>query len=520
MKLSVVRRVAEKAGCAADVVKGDEKALRSWLGENVEFSGDDGKSIDWAAEAFEADDAPKTEPKKTTKKSLKASDVTEPEEPADLAAKVNALVAEQVKAQVAATIKSLKFSSGTTVPVIDTGEPVIVRSTEERIYEDRIKAGSAFFKSMNDAIGCHRYLSVLLSGHPQDVRQIVSERRTENQGKWAKWCEHNEKSLGGPTAAKALSTTSVTGGASLVPDIFQPDLIRNVLARGVARKLAKVVPMTAKSMTWPVRTGGPSGSYPGENTTATSTNPTYENLTLNAHTFVITCQASNEIMQDAGIAAMDAFMEEIAYAIATQEDDILLIANSTPTYASMTGFEFKFGTTATDGGYVVVGGADATAHTQAQVVNAIARVPQYARAGMVITCSPTLKAIIFDRLATSTPGGMTLTELEGFGLVSRYMGIPIIENNSMSSVDVASTTNRAGFTAGDQIDFLIGNFQKAALFGDRVGVELAVDNSRGFLEYSTWLRGVVRHDVNVHNRHDTGAASSTKAGPVVSFWQT
>lgn len=524
MKLSVVRRVAEKAGCAADVVKGDEKALRSWLGENVEFSGDDGKSIDWTTEAFEADEAPKAESKKPAKKSIKLDDVKEPEEPGDLAAKVNALVAEQVKAQVQATIKGLKFSNGTTVPVIGESEPVIVRSVEERIYADQMARGKTFFKSIDDAIGARAWLAALMSGHQQDVREITAGRRAQHAAKWAKWCEHNEKRLGSATA-KALATTSITGGAALVPDVFVPDLIRNVLERGAARKLAKVVPMTAKSMTWPVRTGGITGTYPGENTTATESSPTYENLTLNAHTFVTNTQASNEVVQDSGIGAIDTIMEEIAYCIAKQEDDCLLIANGTPTYAGMTGFEQKFAftapTTGTGSGYYFCGGDTAAAHTAAHIDLAIAQVPQYARNGLSITCTPTIKASVFDRLATSTPGALTLRELTGMGFISHWKGIPIIENNSMTAVvDAGSTARGLGFTAGDQIDFLVGNFQRGAILGDRLGVELAVDNSRGFLEYATWLRGVVRHDVNVHNRTDTGAASSTAAGPVVAFYQT
>jgi HK97 family phage major capsid protein len=208
-------------------------------------------------------------------------------------------------------------------------------------------------------------------------------------------------------------------------------------------------------------------------------------------------------------------MEEMAYSIAIAEDNAVLVGDGSATYGGMTGFERKYGVTATDGGYVVVGGADATAHTAAQLNTAIGRLPSYARKNAVWCVHPTIKANVFDRLADSTPGGLTLGELTGFGLVQKWKGIPIIENQSMSSVLDANATNRAGFTAGDQIDILLGDFSRAALFGERMQVQLETDMSVGFASYSIAFRGVVRHDVNVHS-----VGSSTAAGPVISFWQT
>lgn len=431
------------------------------------------------------------------------------DQPADFDRKVEATVNDRLKrlGLVDDTGKALQRPGGIS-PETKIGS---VKSGDERMYECRIKSGDAFFSDYETAKAAHLWLKrVVITGH------VMQGQASGEQ------LEQAQKAFLQFTSGKALySTGSATAGGALVPDAFQPELIRNVLDYGVARKLARVIPMNSPSIKWPRRTGGTTGGYVGENATSTPVAASYDNITLTAHTYRTVASVSNEMLQDSGLPFVDITMEELAYDIARAEDDALLIGNASPTYGGITGFEFKYGLVAADTGYNVTGGADTVSHTAADIDKAIGRVPQYARANMAITCTPAIRANLFDRLSTSTPGGLTLSELTGHGMVMRWKGVPIIENNSMSSVLVASTTNRpGGFTAGDQIDFLVGDFRKAALFGERLNLELAVDTSVGFTEYATWLRAVVRHDVNVHNSGPTGAATSTTAGPVVAFWQT
>ncbi|HLU27475.1 MAG TPA: phage major capsid protein [Glycomyces sp.] len=387
-------------------------------------------------------------------------------------------------------------------PAMVPGAEVETKSAEQRMYEDRIKFKQAFFSDWRTAIMAKSWLASHYLPQAGRVEEGIQAHKS--------FLELHEK-----VAGKAYTTTGPTSGAPLVPDYFMPDLIRNVTEAGVARKLAKVVQMPESQIFIPRRTGGMTGYFLAENQTITETEATYDNVTLNAKTFLMLSKASEQMFQDSGLPFLDITFQEMATTLAQMEDDCLLIATGTGTYGGMTGFERKYGTTATDGGYVVVGGADASAHTQAQVVNAIARVPQYARKNMVITIHHNLKPVIFDRLSTSTPGGLTLTELTGFGLVQSYMNVPIIENNSMSSVVDAGANNRAGFTAGDQIDFLIGDFSRAALFGDRLAVEMTTSRERYFDQYAVAIRLVKRFHINVHS-----VGTSSVAGPVVSFWQT
>lgn len=482
--------VAQAEGFKGDAQ--DPKAVKSYLlglPEPIETLTKAGKDFDvksWEPEA------PKTGRKASVPASAPKGGLDE--FPADMA--------EKVKSQVLGDL----LKSGA-IKLDRPGDPTRsevtnVKSVQERMYDIKVKQGTARFSSFGEAKCFQHFIG-------SKMAEIVGDRAA------AASHDASYKSMSEKVYGKAYSTGSATQGSAIVPEVFIPDLIKNVLEYGVARRLSRVRQMPEKKIIIPRSTGNLTMYYPDENTAGTESTGTYNNITLDAKTGVVLTKASREILQDTGIDFVEDLMDDIARAIALAEDNAMLIGDGSATYAGMTGFERKYGVTATDGGYVVVGGADTTAHTAAQLNTAIGRLPQYARANAVWTCTPQIKVEIFDRLADSTPGGLTLGELTGFGLVQRWKGIPIIENNVMSSVLVASTTNRPGFTAGDQIDVLLGDFSRAASFGERLGLEIMQSTERGFDTNSVWFRGVVRHDVNVH---DVG--TSTAAGPVVSFWQT
>lgn len=432
-----------------------------------------------------------TEAKSFTLPLTPSAPAAAPLPPADEGMKLKAMVADE--------LKRLGVVKPNRPGAIGETQVGTVKSAAERLYDVQAKAGKTFFADYGTALACKHWLG-------SKIGQFTQQGDTYQH----EWKRFNEV-----CQTKAYDTTSTTGGSATVPDLFIPDVIKNVLDYGAARKIGKVIQMGQSDIYIPRRTGGLSMTYPTENSAGTASNATYDNVTLHAKTGMVLCQASRQILDDTGIPLMEEVMDEIARCIATQEDNIFFTGNGSSTYAGMTGFEFKYGATATDGGYVVVGGATADAHTDAQVNNAFGRLPQYARKNAVITCSPQMNSTIFGRLAQSSPGGLTFTEIAGMGWVQKWRGVPIIENNSMSSVTDAGATNRTGFTAGDQIDFLIGDFARAALIGDRLGLEVEMDPSPGFTSYSVYIRGIIRHDIVVHS-----VGTSTTAGPVVSFWQT
>jgi HK97 family phage major capsid protein len=417
-------------------------------------------------------------------------------------------VKARITAEVAAQVKALGFQvvNGRPVPVDpNANRAKVLSSPEQREYKDRIARRQAFFENTEQAIMAKHWLGNLIANACGNFDRAADERK--------KFLELHETVCG-----KAYSTSSPTAGQALMPEAFVPDLIRNVTEAGVARKLARVVPMPEAQLIYPRRTGGLTAYFPAENVAATASNATYDNVTLTAKTAVILAQASEQTLADSGLPFVDITMQEMATTQAQLEDDCLLTGQGTSTYGGMVGFEntTNYAATAATAGNQVTGATTADAHTAAQIALAIATVPYYARNGMVITCSHFQAANIFNRLSVSTPGGLLMKELIGYGLVQSWNGIPIIENNSMNVVNDAGATARGlGFTAGDQIDFLIGNFQRAAMFGDRGQYEVAISRERYFDAYAVAIRSVARFHINVHS---IGTAST--AGPVIAFMQT
>lgn len=474
----------------------DVAAMQKWAGDKFALE-HEGKPVPVAEIEF-SDEKPAL-------KTISIAPKVEPKNnglPDDWSEKTAALVAKALKD--AGVVKT----DGRPPAGDPNAEVKVGKSMVQKLYENDIKRGVSFFSDYDTALLAKSFLTMQVT---QADMGTVGMQQVQNAHK--SFLELHEKIVG-----KAYSTTSVTGGAALMPEAFIPDLIRNVTEAGVARRLSRVITMTEGSVVIPRRTGGVTIYFPLESGTITESSPTTDNVQLHAKTALGMSEMSNQALADSGVSLVDFTMQEFATAIAQKEDDCLLVANGEATNGGMTGFESTsyFGVAATDGGNVVVGGTTADAHTAAQLAAAIARVPAYARKNMAFTGSTTLCSLIFHRLQVSTPGGLTLGELEGFGLIQRWLGIPIIENNSMSTVNAASTTQRGkGFNSNTQIDLFLGDFSRAAIFGDRMQVSVETSREAGFKTYSTFMRIAERFHTVVHS-----IGTSSVAGPVVSFWQS
>ena len=312
--------------------------------------------------------------------------------------------------------------------------------------------------------------------------------------------------------SRNYSTTYQGAGGALTSQAFLPDMLKLVNNWGNARKLAKVVPMEQARVIRPRSTGDFAMEYLTELSATTAQRNTYSNIVLDAKTAIIGCTVSSQVLQDGNVGVAEDIAIDMARGVGRQEERNLFLGDATATYGYMTGFKLAFTNagagTITDAQGVIDGGTSAAAHTDAQLLNMLAELPDYAWPGAVWVCHPKNVSRIFHRLATTTPGGLTLENFDTLGLGRKmaYRGIPIMTSNAIESTDNGS--------AG-QVDVYLGDFSMAAMIGDRMGLSIEVDNSVGFREYAVAIRGVVRHDIVVH---DVGNA--TTAGPVVCLVQT
>jgi HK97 family phage major capsid protein len=405
----------------------------------------------------------------------------------------------KVKSLVETALKAAGVDIATTKrPGNPTAEVSKVKGPDQREWEAAAQQNGSAFKSWERAALFRDYLLSQVIGSSKAVMAAPD---------WRAGVESAEKRLRSDTYQKAYGTTPNAAGGALTSTEFYPEFISNLLQYGVARKLAKVVSMSQERMEIPVETGIPDVYFPAENAANTaSTGVSYSNVQLNAKTAVTTAQISKQLLQDANLSVMDNFVKQAARGMAYKEDTCFFTANGEATNGGMVGVNTALTVVgaAADAASNVSGATAPTTHTMAMFTNMIARCPQYARANARWTATPGLIAQNMLRLGLAQ-GGVTYAETQDNGIVMKFLGFPVVENNLMN----------VNTDASGQRDFWFGDFSRAVVFGDRMSFEFAVDESIFFTSYAVAVRGVERFFINV-----VDVGTTTVAGPIVALVQT
>lgn len=492
LQIAVLRKLAQAEGYKGDPL--DAEAMRKHIltldspittvtvaGVDIDIKT---ATIELPASRRVTVDEPKPEP------------ATKTPDPAGLDVKIAGQVEAAVKAALAAN------PGGRPPTLVDD---IQVKDSEEVWYDGEVakatKLGLPAPAALMKSYPTLKAFSYFLAAKAAAAMQ-KEEPREANTKLFKEWGERSKK-----FSAKALTTISVTGGAALVPSAFEAELINHRNEYGVARRIARVIAMTAGQVTMPRRTGGCTAYWQVEGATVTEASPTTNNINLTAKTLMAISKFSRQMVDDAALSVASFVFDELAYAITKAEDDAFFIGNGTATYGNITGFNQKYGTSAASdgGGYLVVGGDTTAAHTLADFHRLMGRLPTIFRNRAIFVANPELAAQMFDRLSHAQ-GGVTLAETANGGYQQKFLGRPVVLTNSLPNNSAQS---------GDLIDCLYGDFMEAAKFGDRVGLELDMTDQRYWDEHNIGAKGVCRVDINVH---DVG--STTAAGPVISFWQT
>lgn len=462
----------------------DPEAMKSFLIE----SGVD--SISFNGETAEVKSII-VEPKAAKKLVVTADDAddapaTKSAEPSDIDAKINAAVERATKA----------FNLGGTdgKPVVDPNR-ITVTPAIKRYYEAN---PGRFFKSYETAQLFHDHILATGVHTPEGAKSAnvqAAAKKFQQGGVWH----------------KAYATTPEAAGGALIAEQYYPDIINNVVQYGVARKVARIIPMSTDRITRPVQTGIHTVSYPEENVAATpSTGVTYSRISLTPKMGTVIVQASRQVVDDAsgsGIMMLDNVAQDIARAVAYVEDQMVYTGTGTIATANVVGIAGRFANIPIGSAAgATVGASSCSGHTMANVIAAIAKLPSYARNNRTAWhCTPEVADLVFRRLANAQ-GGVTYRETVEYGEVMMFMGRPVVLNNVMNSTDAA---------AANTIDFLYGDLSLGVDFGDRMSLEIDISDQVYWTSNGIGVKGTVRHDVNVH---DIGSAS--RVGPIVALYQS
>ncbi len=362
-----------------------------------------------------------------------------------------------------------------------------------------------------------RPTSILNAFKPrQGESRDAAEMRAYRSGMWLRssifnddratnWCINNGMAL---NIRGAMGGNSNTDGGALVPEEFNQTIIDLREQYGIFRQQCQVVPMGRDVMLIPRRLGGITIGAIGENPSIaiSQSNPTFNQVTLNAKKCGGLTLVSTEVAEDAVIDLAEWVAQEFAYGFANFEDTAGFTGDGTSTYLGIRGLTNLLTTASGLKGAVA---AASTHDTFAEIDNTdlttcMSALPQYARRNAKWYCSTVAADVIFHRLQ-AVAGGNNVQTLQG-GTGDSYLGYPIV----ISQVLPTSTSTINGTAM-----LFFGDLRMAATMGDRRQVRVMTSNERYFDTDQIGIKGIERIDIVVH---DIGTTSV--GGPIVGLMGT
>lgn len=375
-------------------------------------------------------------------------------------------------------------------------------SVAQLVYERKAAQGKTFFRGDGFALPSERsmlaqlWIAATAKSFKGDVSGAIEADR-------------KYKSLRDRLKVKAPQNESNNeDGGVLVPPEFLPDVIDHLGQYGEMRRLARNLPMSRDTLGVPRQTEFQRATWIGEGQEIPESAMKFDLITLRAKKLGKIVPSTSELLQDAAVGATDLIWQDLSRGIALAEDEAFMLGDGTSTHGGITGILRKYGAANTNAGNNVLGGGTMMAHTTAHLATVVSRYDSTVYGEGVWLTSRQGRALIFDRLARST-GGVTMQEYAGFGIVSTWAGIPIITSRTF--------TPALPDANGDQIDAVYGSFEDAVLFGDRMQISLARDDSIGFRSDTISFRAIAREDINVYNT-GTGDAGGERA--LIALWQS
>jgi HK97 family phage major capsid protein len=308
------------------------------------------------------------------------------------------------------------------------------------------------------------------------------------------WCRKN-----GVGVRSALSEGVNTAGGALVPEEFERSIIDLREDYGLFRRVCRVTPMSSDSKSIPRRTGGLTAYFVGENTAGTESDLGWDNVQLVAKKLMCLTRMSSEVAEDAIIDLADTTAQEMAYAFAVKEDTVGFTGTGISTDGGIVGVLVK----ALQAGYTKAKVAAASGHDlMAEIdaddlLNLMAAIPQYAKAGSAWYCSPSAQELVFN--AIKIAGGGNTRDLLAQSDKPMFLGYPI------EVTPIMADTPATNYNAAVIVAF--GNLRQAVTMGERRGIRVALSSERYFDTDQIAIKGTERFDINVNDLGSTTVKS-------------
>ena len=139
------------------------------------------------------------------------------------------------------------------------------------------------------------------------------------------WGSHDLAEKWAEARQKALAAGDATAGGFLVPPQYSQEVIEFLRARAVIRRLgARVLPMPTGTVKIPKLSGGATAYYLGENTNATTSQPTTAQLTLSFKKLITMVPVSNDLLRYSSPGADSIVRDDTVNAMRVREDSAFI----------------------------------------------------------------------------------------------------------------------------------------------------------------------------------------------------
>jgi HK97 family phage major capsid protein len=316
--------------------------------------------------------------------------------------------------------------------------------------------------------------------------------------KWGdKWLAEDIERGQSPENVKALTgldpTSNIGTGGALVPVEYMQEIIELLRSRNVVRASgARVFPLETGAMNIPRHTGAATAAYVGENTNHTTSDQSFDQVTLRAKKLIASTAVSNDLMRSSDPNADQVVRDDIVATLANRQDLAFLRGDGTSDDP--------------------VGILNAIAGANSQSANAtvnIANVVADATAAMELVegaDTPMLRPVWYMTSRTKN-GLLRLVTSEGNFLfrdelsAGTFMGYPYFITNQIPK-NLGAGTNETEVYFGDATEALIGDTRVFDLEVFPGGAYYDGSNViSGIAQDQTVIKVVSTHDFDL--RHDT-----------------
>lgn len=328
---------------------------------------------------------------------------------------------------------------------------------------------------------------------------IAQMANPEHQGatkaKAIKFCQEQ----GIPIGATYSSTSNQSGGV-LIPEEFLGTIIDLREERGVFRRFANTVPMTALEMKWPRRKTGVSATWLVEGVDSVESTGAFDSIHLIAKELGTLCILPITLIEDAPINLAEYLAKDIAYSIEDAVDTAGFLGNGEKTSGKVVGV--KNALTGMLGAVVAASGhtshASITLTDYLAAFGALAKFPgmqpQWFMNSYVHAVS--VLQIIYNS------GGIQPGQMQG-GWQPFFLGLP---------VNFTQVMDRTTGATPSTLSSIVGDLNMAATVGNRRDMAMSVTRERYWEKRQVGVQAIARLDINVHER-----GTATVGGPIVTL---